>query len=233
VGAPSDFGAFGPFLRIAADGTVTVISKHLEMGQGNHAGIAAIAAEELDADWTKVRVEQAVANAKAYGNPMMGGTQGTGGSSAIFSSWEPVRRAGAAARAMFVQAAADTWDVPASEVAVANGVVSHASGKRAHFGELLEAASKVKPPASPRLKDPKSFTLVGTARVRRKDAEAKSNGTARFTQDVRLPNMLTAMVAHPPRFGAKVASFEAAAARKVAGVVEVYQIPSGVAVVAT
>jgi isoquinoline 1-oxidoreductase subunit beta len=233
VGAPSDFGAFGPFLRIAADGTVTVISKHLEMGQGNHAGIAAIAAEELDADWTKVRVEQAVANAKAYGNPMMGGTQGTGGSSAIFSSWEPVRRAGAAARAMFVQAAADTWDVPASEVAVANGVVSHASGKRAHFGELLEAASKVKPPASPRLKDPKSFTLVGTDRVRRKDAAAKSNGTARFTQDVRLPNMLTAMVAHPPRFGAKVASFEAAAARKVAGVVEVYQIPSGVAVVAT
>ena len=145
-GAEFEARAFGPFLKIAADGSVTVISKHLEMGQGNHAGQAAIVAEELDADWTKVKVEQAIANAKVYSNPVMQGTQGTGGSSAIFSSWEPLRKAGAAARAMFVQAAADTWNVPAGEVAVANGVVSHASGKRAHFGELLDAASKVKPP---------------------------------------------------------------------------------------
>ncbi|WP_309089034.1 xanthine dehydrogenase family protein molybdopterin-binding subunit [Phenylobacterium sp.] len=232
VGAKKDFGAFGPFLRIAADGTVTVISKHIEFGQGNHAGLAAIAAEELDADWDKVRVEQAPAIASVYGNAGMGGTQGTGGSSAISGSWEQLRRAGASARAMFVQAAASKWSVPAGEVRVQNGLVSHASGKQAHFGELLEDAAKVKPPQQVTLKDRSAFTLIGTDRVRRKDTIAKSTGTARFTQDVRLPEMLTAMVAHPPRFGGKVQSFDASEAKKIPGVVEVYQIPSGVAVVA-
>jgi isoquinoline 1-oxidoreductase beta subunit len=232
VGAKKDFGAFGPFIRIAADGTVTVISKHIEFGQGNHAGLAAIVAEELDADWAKVRVEQAPAIANVYGNANMGGTQGTGGSSAIAGSWEQLRRAGASARAMFVQAAAGKWNVPAGEVRLTNGVLTHASGKQAHFGELLEDAAKVKPPEQVTLKDPKTFTLIGTDRVRRKDSVGKSTGTARYTQDVRLPNMLVAMVAHAPRFGAKVKSFDAAAAKKVPGVVEVYQIPSGVAVVA-
>jgi isoquinoline 1-oxidoreductase beta subunit len=159
--------------------------------------------------------------------------QGTGGSSAISNSWMQLRNAGAAARAMFVQAAATTWSVPAGEVSVKDGVVSHAaSGKQAHFDELLGAAAKVTPPQKPVLKDPKSFTLIGTDRVRRKDSAAKSSGAARFTQDVHLPNMLTAMVAHPPKFGAKVASFDAAAAKKVPGVVDVFQIPTGVAVVA-
>jgi isoquinoline 1-oxidoreductase beta subunit len=232
VGAKKDFGAFGPFLKFAADGTVTVVSKHIEFGQGSHVGLAAIAAEELDADWTKVRVEQAPAIASVYGNAGMGGTQGTGGSSAISNSWEQLRKAGASARAMFVQAAATKWSVPAGEVRVQNGVVSHASGKQAHFGDLLEDAAKVTPPAQAALKDPKTFTLIGADRVRRKDSVAKSTGTARFTQDVRLPNMLVAMVAHPPKFGAKVKSFDAAAARKVPGVVAVHQIPTGVAVVA-
>ncbi|MBL8773803.1 MAG: xanthine dehydrogenase family protein molybdopterin-binding subunit [Phenylobacterium sp.] len=227
-------GAFGPFLKFDPDGTVTVLSKHIEFGQGNHAGLAAIAAEELDADWTKVKVEQAPANAKLYGNAMMGGTQGTGGSSAISDSWMKMRKAGAAARAMFVQAAAAKWSVPAAEITVENGLVRHAgSGRSLGFGELVADAAKVTPPEAPTLKNPSAFTLVGTDRVRRKDSAAKSNGTARFTQDVRLPDMLTAMVAHPPRFGAKVASFDAAAARKVPGVVDVFQIPSGVAVVAS
>ena len=225
-------GAFGPFLKIAADGTVTVISKHIEFGQGNHAGLAAIAAEELDADWSKVRVEQAVANAKLYGNALMGGTQGTGGSSAINNSWTQLRTAGAAAREMFVQAAAKTWGVPAAEITVTNGVVSHASGKQAGFGELVAEAAKIAPPEAPKLKDPKTFTLIGTDRVRRKDSAAKSTGTARYTQDVRLPDMLTAMVAHAPRFGGKVKSFDGGAAMKVPGVVAVHQIPTGVAVVA-
>lgn len=225
-------GAFGPFLKIAADGTVTVISKHIEFGQGNHAGLAAIAAEELDADWATVKVEQAVANAKLYGNPMMGGTQGTGGSSAIFSSWNQLRAAGAAARAMFVEAAAKTWDVPAAEIKVANGIVSHASGKQAGFGELVAEAAKIPPPEAPKLKDPKTFTLIGADRVRRKDSRAKSTGTARYTQDVQMPDMLVAMVAHAPRFGGKVKTFDDSAARKVAGVVAVHKIPTGVAVVA-
>ena len=233
VGAKTDVGAFGQFLKFTPDGWVSVVSKHIEFGQGSGTGLAALLAEELDADWTKVRVEQAPANAKLYGNPAMGGAQGTGGSSALPSSWQPLRTAGASARAMFVQAAATKWNAPASEITVQNGVVSHAgSGKQAAFGELLADAAMVKPPQAPMLKDPKSFSLVGTDRVRRKDSKAKSDGTARFTQDVQLPNMLFAMVAHSPRFGGKVASFDDSTARKVPGVVDVFQIPTGVAVTA-
>jgi isoquinoline 1-oxidoreductase beta subunit len=232
LGAPGDFGAFGPFIKVGPDGAVTVVSKHIEFGQGNHAGLAAMVAEEMDADWSKVKVEQASANAKVYANTGLG-IQGTGGSSAISGSWDQLRKAGASARAMFVDAAAKAWGKPAAEITVANGVVSHAaSGKQAHFGELLAEASKIAPPQAPRLKDPKTFTLIGTDRVRRKDSVAKSTGQAIYTQDVQLPNILTAMVAHPPRFGAKVASFDASAARKVPGVVDVIQIPTGVAVVA-
>ncbi|WP_309606360.1 xanthine dehydrogenase family protein molybdopterin-binding subunit [Phenylobacterium sp.] len=232
VGAKHDFGAFGPFIKVAPDGAVTVMSKHIEFGQGNHAGLAAIVAEEMDADWDRVTVEQSVANAAVYANTSFG-MQGTGGSSAISNSWMQLRKAGAAARSMFVQAAAATWSVPAKDITVQNGVVSHvASGKQAHFGELVAAAAKVTPPQAPALKDPKAFTLIGTDRVRRKDSLAKSTGTARFTQDVHLPNMLTAMVAHPRKFGAKAASFDATAAKAIPGVVDVFQIPSGVAVVA-
>ncbi|HEX7887490.1 MAG TPA: xanthine dehydrogenase family protein molybdopterin-binding subunit [Phenylobacterium sp.] len=232
AGSKVEVGAFGPFLKFAPDETVTVISKHIEFGQGNHAGLAAIAAEELDADWSKVKVEQAAANAKLYGNVNMGGTQGTGGSSAIANSWTQLRTAGAAARAMFVSAAAAKWGVPASEITVSNGVIAHPSGKQAGFGELVSDAAKVAPPEAPTLKDPKTFTLIGSDRVRRKDAQAKSDGAARYTQDVQLPDMLIAMVAHAPKFGAKVKSFDATDARKVAGVVAIHQIPTGVAVVA-
>ncbi|HEV2530672.1 xanthine dehydrogenase family protein molybdopterin-binding subunit [Phenylobacterium sp.] len=232
LGAPHDFGAFGPFVKVAPDGIVTVVSKHIEFGQGNHAGLAAIVAEELDADWDKVKVEFAPANAKVYSNSLMG-VQGTGGSSAIANSWAQLRTAGAATRAMFVQAAATRWNAPAGQITVANGVVTHAgSGKQARFGDLVADAAKVKPPQTPVLKDPKSFTLIGTDKVRRKDSVLKSTGTAPYTQDVHLPNMLTAMVAHPPKFGATVASVDDAAARKVAGVVDVFQVPNGVAVVA-
>ncbi|HYE44435.1 MAG TPA: xanthine dehydrogenase family protein molybdopterin-binding subunit [Caulobacter sp.] len=232
AGSPVKVGEFGPFLKIAADGAVTVVSKHIEFGQGNHAGLAAIVAEELDADWSRVRVEQAPANAKLYANLGMG-VQGTGGSTAISNSWDQLRKAGAAARAMFVQAAANLWQVNAAEITVKDSLVSHAaSGKSAAFGDLLADAAKVTPPETPALKDPKAFTLIGTDRVRRKDSVAKSNGSAVFTQDVREEGLLTAMVAHPPRFGGKVATLDDAAARKVPGVVEVFKIPSGVAVVA-
>jgi isoquinoline 1-oxidoreductase subunit beta len=232
-GAPkTDFGAFGPFIKIDADGAVTVMNKHQEMGQGNHAGLSAIVAEEMDADWSTVKVQHSKANAKVYANSLMG-VQGTGGSTAIANSWMQLRNAGATARAMFVQAAADSWKVPASEIKVKDGVVSHASGKSAHFGDLLAEAAKVKPPASVKLKDPKDFTLIGTDRVRRKDSLIKSTGQAKYTQDVYLPDMLTAVVAHPPRFGGKLASFDATEARKVPGVVDVFAIATGVAVVAT
>jgi isoquinoline 1-oxidoreductase beta subunit len=232
AGAKVEVGAFGPFIRIEPDGAVTVVAKHLEFGQGTHTGLAAIVAEELDADWARVRVVHAPADIKLYANSRMT-VQGTGGSSAIANSWTQLRQAGASARAMFVQAAAARWNAPAAEITVRDGVVGHAaSGKQAAFAELLAEAAKVPPPEAPVLKDPKAFTLVGTDRAHRKDAAPKTTGQARFTQDVHLPNMLTAMVAHPPRFGGKVKSFDAAEALKVPGVVAVHQIPSGVAVVA-
>ena len=231
LGADAHFGPFGPFLRIASDGGVTVVSKHIEFGQGSHAGLAAIVAEELDADWDKVKVVQAPANTKVYQNLGLG-AQGTGGSSAINNSWDQLRKVGAAGRAMFVTAAANRWGVNAGEVTVKDGVVSHSSGKQASFADLVADAAKVTPPKDPPLKDPKSFTLIGTDRVRRKDAPAKSTGKAQYTQDVHRPRMLTAMVAHAPRFGGKVKSFDATAARKIPGVVDAFQIPTGVAVTA-
>ena len=226
-----DFGAFGPFIKIGADGAVTVISKHIEFGQGTHAGLAAIVAEELDADWSRVLVEQSPANAKVYQN-LLFGAQGTGGSTAIANSWMQLRQAGASARAMFVQAASTRWGVPAGEITVKDSVLSHASGKSASFSDLLKDAAKVTPPAAPVLKDPKNFTLIGTQKVRRKDSLAKSTGKAVYTEDIRMPGMLIAMVAHAPRFGAKVASYDDTEAKKVKGVVKIFEIATGVAVVA-
>jgi isoquinoline 1-oxidoreductase beta subunit len=233
LGAPkTDFGAFGPFIKITPDNWVTVINKHQEMGQGNHAGLAAIVAEELDADWDKVRVIPSIADAKVYANTMFG-AQGTGGSTAINNSWDQLRVAGASARAMFVDAAAKRFGVEAGQLTVKDSVVSHPpSGRSARFAELLADAAKVTPPKTPRLKRVSDFSLIGTDRVRRKDSLAKSSGTARYTQDVHLPDMLTAMVAHPRRFGGRVKSFDDTAARKVPGVVEVVEIPTGVAVIA-
>ena len=219
AGSKVDVGAFGPFIRFDPDGAVTVLSKHIEFGQGNHAGLGAIVAEELDADWSRVKVLHAPANAKLYANGGMG-IQLTGGSSAISNSWEQLRKAGAGARAMFVQAAATKWGVPVDQITVKDSVVS-GGGKSAGFGELIADAAKVAPPENPTPKDPKAFTLIGTDRVRRKDSLIKSNGTARYTQDVQLPDMLVAMVAHAPRFGGKVKRFDADEAKKVAGVVDV------------
>jgi len=234
VGTAASQAALAPnaFVRIGSDGSVTVIAKHIEMGQGTYTGLATLLAEELDADWSRVRVEGAPADAKLYNNLLWGPMQGTGGSSAIANSYEQLRKAGATARAMLVSAAADTWHVPASEITVANGVVSHKSGRKASFGELAEKAAAMPVPTDVKLKDPKQFKLIGK-RVPRQDSRAKTNGTAQFTIDVKLPGMLTAVVAHPPLFGAKVASFDAAKAKSVRGVVNVVQIPTGVAVLAT
>ncbi|MDN0085236.1 xanthine dehydrogenase family protein molybdopterin-binding subunit [Crenobacter sp. SG2305] len=226
--------AFEPnaFLRIGEDNSVTVISKHLEMGQGTYTGLATIVAEELDADWEQVRVESAPADAKRYNNLFWGTYQGTGGSTAIANSWEQLRKAGATARAMLVAAAAKQWNVPAGEISVSNGEVRHtASGSKASFGQLARAAAELTPPTGGALKDPKDFKLIGQ-RIPRKDNTDKSTGKAVYTQDIHLPGMLTAVVAHPPRFGAKLKSFNAAKAKAVKGVVAVLAIPTGVAVLA-
>lgn len=231
--------AFAPnaFVRITPDDVVTVYAKHLEMGQGVYTGLATIVAEELDADWSQVRVEGAPANAKLYNNFAFGPMQGTGGSTSIANSWEQLRKAGATARALLVTAAAQRWGVSADEITVSRGKVEHAASQRsARFGELVAEAAKLPVPKDAKLKDPAQFTLIGKDTVR-VDARDKANGTAIFTQDVRLPGMLTAAVVHPPRFGAKLKSFDAAKARAMKGVktVVAFETPvrSGVAVLAT
>lgn len=225
------------FIRIGADGIVTVYSKHVEMGQGAYTGLATLVAEELDADWNNVRVEGAAADAKRYHNLAWGKYQGTGGSNAIRNSYEQMRKAGATARSLLVTAAAQRWNVSASEITTAAGLASHASsGKSASYGELVADAARLPVPTDVKLKDPASFSLIGkpAARV---DSRAKSTGTAIFTQDIKLPGMLTAVVAHPPRFGARLRSFDATAATAIKGVKSVvaFTTParSGVAVLAT
>jgi isoquinoline 1-oxidoreductase subunit beta len=220
------------FVRIGADNTVTVIAKHLEMGQGSYTGLATVLAEELDADWSQVRVESAPADATRYNNLAFGPIQGTGGSSAIANSFEQLRKAGAAARAMLVTAASQAWGVPAGEITVAAGTIKHETSKKsAAFGQFAAAAAKLPVPPEVTLKDPKDFKLIGRE-LPRVDTAAKTNGTAQFAMDVRLPGMLTAVVARPPLFGATVKSFDQGKARAVPGVRHVVQIPTGVAVVA-
>ncbi|MBV8657902.1 MAG: xanthine dehydrogenase family protein molybdopterin-binding subunit [Burkholderiales bacterium] len=220
------------FVRIASDNSVTVIAKHVEMGQGTYTGLATILAEELDADWAQVKVEGAPADAKRYNNLNWGPVQGTGGSSAMANSWMQMRQAGATARALLVNAAAQQWKIPADQIVVSKGVVSDKAGKHhAHFGELVAVASTLEVPKDVKLKDPKDFTLVGK-HAPRKDSADKTTGRAKFTQDVQFPGLLTAVVAHPPRFGAKVKSFDATAAKQVRGVVDVVAIETGVAVLA-
>jgi isoquinoline 1-oxidoreductase beta subunit len=221
------------FVRIGTDDSVTIIAKHLEMGQGAYTGLATLLADELDADWSRVRVEGAPADESRYGNASWGGAMGTGGSSSISSSFQPMREAGAAARAMLVAAAAKRWSVPETEITVANGVVTHAgSGRTARFGELAADAAALPVPAKVTLKEPAAFRLIGKDDVRRLDIPEKVTGTATFTQDFKLPGMLTALVAHAPRFGGTVKSFDASKAKAVPGVTDVVQIPTGVAVLA-
>jgi isoquinoline 1-oxidoreductase beta subunit len=219
------------FIRIAPDNTVTVLSKHLEMGQGVYTGLATIVAEELDADWAQIRAEGAPADAKLYNNLAFGPVQGTGGSTAIANSWDQLRKAGATARALLVAAAAEQWKVPAAEITVNKGVVSHKSGKKASFGQLAANAATMTPPAEVQLKDPAKFQYIGKS-VARLDSRAKSTGTAQFTIDVKLPGMLTALLQRAPLFGATVKSFDATKAKAVPGVVDVVQISNGVAVLA-
>lgn len=227
-GPESEESAFGSFIRIAPDGWVTIVNRQQELGQGIHAGMAAMIAEELDADWDRVRVVCAHADFRAYG------PQITAGSRSVASNWDPMRIAGAAARAMFVSAAAMRWGVPRRLIDVRDGIVSHdASKRRATFADLLPDAARQTVPQAPALKDARDYRLIGTDRVRRKDSLPKSTGAQVYTQDVHLPGMLVAMVAHSPRFGGRLARFDAAAARKVAGVVDVFAIETGVAVVAS
>lgn len=223
--------AFNGFVRVTPDNIVIVTVKHLEMGQGPYTGLATLVAEEMDADWAQVRAESAPADAQRYKNNAFG-MQGTGGSTAIANSYEQMRQAGAAARAMLVGAASQAWNVPAGQITVEAGRVRHAaSGRQATFGELAERAAALPAPTAVTLKDPSQFKLIGKPRaVGKLDSGAKSTGTALYTIDMDRPGLLTVLVEHPPRFGSTVASVDATATRAIAGVVDVRTLAGGVGV---
>ena len=222
--------ALNAFVRIGSDESVSVISNHSEMGQGIYTSLPMLLNEELEADWARVRVEsspvEAVYNHTVFGLMM------TGGSTTTNSEYDRFRKMGAMARIMLITAAAQSWDVDPQTCHAAKGYVIHTpSGRRASYGSLADAASRIAPPKDIPLKDPKDFTLVGKP-VRRLDTPSKTNGTAQFGLDVYIPGMLTAVVARAPVFGGKVISFNADAAKAIPGVVNVVQVPSGVAVIA-
>jgi isoquinoline 1-oxidoreductase beta subunit len=229
--APGAAPGFAPnaFLRIAPNGQVTVICGLSEMGQSVHMGIASLVAEELDADWKSVKLEQAPVD-KAYNNPLFG-MQATGGSTAIRGHYEPMRLAGAAAREMLVAAAAGQWGVDAAACRTQDGRVMGPDGKSAGYGELVAAASKLPVPQNPSLKDPKDFRILGKG-LTRIDTPAKVDGSAGFGIDVKVPGLLTAVMVHAPVPGATIVSVDDAAAKAIPGVKQVVRIPQGVAVLA-
>lgn len=225
--APPDPNAW---IRIGADDLVTVVVHHSEMGQGVYTSLPMLVAEELEVEWPRVRFE--AAPVAAVYNHFWWGTQGTGGSTSVPSSWEPLRRCGAAARTMLVAAAAARWGVPAAECRAEGGRVLHpASGREARYGALVGEASRLPVPADVALKDPKDFRLIGKP-LPRLDTPGKVAGTAVFGIDAARSGMLTAVVARPPTFGGKVRSLDAEKARAIPGVRLVALVPSGVAVVA-
>jgi isoquinoline 1-oxidoreductase beta subunit len=217
------------WLRIGPDGWVTVVVDRSEMGQGVDTALPMLVAEELDADWKRVRVEHAPPG-KEYANPMFG-IQGTGGSTSVRAAFKPLREAGAKARAMLVAAAAAEWGVDAGGLRTEKGQVIGPGGKKLSYGALADRAATLPVPETVALKDPKDWKLIGTS-VGRLDLESKVTGRAGFGIDATAPGMLTALVARPPVFGGKVKSFDATAAKAVPGVKDVVQISSGVAVVA-
>jgi len=209
------------FVSIGDDGTVAIVCHRSEMGQGVRTGMPMIVADELEADWKRVRVAQAPGDEKKYGN------QDTDGSRSTRHFFEPMRRCGAAARAMLEAAAADQWKVPVSEVAAKNHEVVHkASGRRLGYGALAKAAATKPVPerASLRLKDPKDFRYIGKGQLKLVDGADIASGKAKYGIDTRLDGMLYAVVARPPVLGGKVASVDDAEALKVPGVVKVVQI---------
>jgi isoquinoline 1-oxidoreductase beta subunit len=219
-------GELAAWIHVAPDGQVTLYISESEMGQGIHTALSQVLADELEADWSTVRAVHALADEARYGR------QSTGGSTSVRMGYSSLRQAGAAAREMLVAAAAAAWSVPARECRAELGLVHHeTSGRTLSYGELADRASALPAPKDPTLKAADAFRYIGKP-VKRLDSADKVTGRAQFGLDVRMPDLLVAVVARPPVVGGTVRSFDAAAARAVAGVREVVQIPGGVAVVA-
>jgi isoquinoline 1-oxidoreductase subunit beta len=213
------------WLQIDSDGIVTITVHRSELGQGARTALPMIVAEELDADWSKVRITQALADDKY-------GSMTTGGSTSVRTSWDRLRQAGAAAREMLVDAAATTWKVERASCQAEQGTVVHVpTGRRLGYGALAATAATLPVPEKPPLKDPRNFRILGQ-RLARLDVPEKVDGSAVFGMDLTLPGMLIATVARCPVFGGRVKSFDAVRARAVPGVRHVLEVPSGVAVLA-
>jgi isoquinoline 1-oxidoreductase beta subunit len=228
-------GTFAPnaWLRIGTDGMITIMLHKSEMGQGTMTALSMIIADELEADWTKIRPEFAPAD-KAYytWRSPTAGEQSTGGSRGIRGSWDIFRKAGATAREMLIAAAAETWGVDVKTCRAEKGEVFHSSGnRRLPYGALAEKAATLPVPKDVPLKDPKDFRFIGT-KMARLDTPSKVNGSAVFGIDVKIPGMLIAAIAHCPVFGGKVASCDATRAKAIPGVKHVVEISTGLAVVA-
>ena len=219
------------WVHIADDNTITLLSARSEMGQSVYTSMSLLIAEELNVDIRKIKVAIAPPNVALYGNALLGGPQLTGGSTSVRDGWEKLRLAGAQVREMLITAAADQWKVDRSTLRAENGMVLGAKGKTATYGSLAAAASKLPVPENVALKDPKDFTIVGK-RTKRLDTPAKINGTAEFGIDVKLPGMVHASIEMCPVIGGTVKSFDATKARAMPGVIDVVQIPDGVAIVA-
>lgn len=217
------------WVHIGDDNTITILSSHSEMGQGVHTSMPMLVAEELNVEMNQIKVVDAPPGA-AYVNALLG-AQITGGSTSVRGGWEKLRIAGAQVREMLISAAAAEWKVDRSQLKADKGMVLGPNGKKATYGALAAAASKLPVPEKPAIKDPKDFRIVGK-RTKRLDTPAKTNGTAEFGIDVKLPGMVYATITQCPVIGGKVKSFDGAQAKAMPGVQAVVQVSDGVAVVA-
>ena len=225
--------AFVPnaFIRIERDGQIVLTMPYVEMGQGTYTSIPMLIAEELDVELTQVRLDHAPPNEKLYANPLIG-VQATGNSNAIRGAWQPLRLAGATARAMLVSAAAKRWDVDPASCRAQSGEVLHPpTGRTIKYGELVADAALMPVPVNVVLKRPQDFKLIGTP-AKRLDTPAKINGSAVYGIDVRLPGMKFATLAQSPVFGGRVKRVDEAAAKAVKGVRQIVRLDDAVAVVA-
>ncbi|HZZ88324.1 MAG TPA: molybdopterin cofactor-binding domain-containing protein [Caulobacteraceae bacterium] len=230
--AMAEGAAFAPnaFIRIAPTGDVTLVMPQVEMGQGTYTSLSAILAEELDADWSKVRLEHAPPDEANYANPMLG-MQATGNSNSVRAFWTPLRKAGAAGRACLLEAAARGWGVAATTCRTENGQVIHdASGRKLGYGDLAQRAGAITPPKDPPLKDPAAFRLIGRP-LKRLDTPGKTDGSVVYGIDVRPPGVKFATLAQSPVLGGKVAHVDDADARAIPGVRQVVVLDDVVAVV--
>lgn len=222
---------FGAFVRVAQDGGVTVISPKIEMGQGMHTGIAMMVAEELEVGLDRVTIQEAPPNAALYADTLLQ-SQTTGGSTSTRYTWDPLRKAGATARTLLVQAAALRWDVAPSLCRAQNGRVLGPNGQQAEYGELVDAAAELPLPKDVPLKTPEQFKLLGK-HAPRVDTPAKVNGKARFTIDLQIPGMLIASTIICPVHGGLLRSVDDSQARKIAGVRDIVRLDNAVAVTAS